>query len=168
MKPTTGFDSRQGGYFCLSHHVQTCSWGPHSLPPCGPLSFLTVKAPGAGGWPPISVQCPYLFVAYCFNTWPLNDVVGVMTRPLAGRPRNRGSFPGRNLIFSLLRNVCTGSEPYLVSFSVSTCRPFLGGKTDGPWSSPAFSAAVKIAWSCTPTLFYAFMTCTDNFTFAPK
>jgi hypothetical protein len=56
--------------------------------------------------------------------------VGIVTRLLAGWPRNRGSIPGRD--FSLPHNVQTGIGAHPAFYTMGTGGPSAGGNAAGP------------------------------------
>jgi hypothetical protein len=59
------------------------------------------------------------------------NLVGIATRPWAGRPRRRGSIPGRKKYFSLLHSVQIGSRDHTASYKTCTENRLLGGKAAG-------------------------------------
>jgi hypothetical protein len=77
--------------------------------------------------------------------------VGIVTRPWAGRSRNRGSIPGKDKRFSLLYIVHTNSGAHLASYTVGTGCCFPGSKAARCEADhvPSSSAEVKNTWSYT-------------------
>jgi hypothetical protein len=102
-----------------------------------------------------AVLCVFL------NKYSLNSRVGIVNIPLAWRPRNYGSIPGRdNKYFSSPKrpNRIWGTP----SFLCSICRRLYHGTAIDPRirSSTPNSNEVENVWRYTSAAPYAFMTCT--------